>query len=77
MTDKRPTSVSSDKSKIENDIELNNVQDTYDSHDNDQSDNANYSPEEKKLVKKISWTLLPLVWCIIFVQVKKNKKESS
>ncbi|KAI8333542.1 major facilitator superfamily domain-containing protein [Chlamydoabsidia padenii] len=37
---------------------------------NEEDTNADfsYSPEEKKLVKKISWSLLPLVWCIIFVQ---------
>lgn len=37
--------------------------------------NFTYSPEEKKLVKKLSWSLMPLVWCIIFVQVSRNGKK--
>jgi hypothetical protein len=27
-----------------------------------------YSSEEKHLVKKMTWILLPLVWCVILIQ---------
>jgi hypothetical protein len=36
-----------------------------------------YSPEEKQLVKKLSWSLMPLVWCVIFVQVSSKANNAS
>lgn len=39
-----------------------------------EDDDFQYSDEEKRLVRKMSWTLLPLVWCIVFVQVCNEGK---
>lgn len=42
--------------------------------DYDSEDNSNQvfikSPEEKAFVKKLNWTLLPLVFLITFIQVR-------
>lgn len=45
----------------------------YAKHDPDHSDlqkpvSFKYSPEELRLVKKMTWSLLPLIWCIILIQ---------
>lgn len=57
--------VEHNKNEIVMDEEANRQGSSFRSDGND----FQYSDDEKRLVKKISWTLLPLVWCIVFVQV--------
>ncbi|SAM03743.1 hypothetical protein [Absidia glauca] len=58
------TKVEHTKNEIVMDEEANREGSSFRSEDDD----FHYSDEEKRLVRKISWTLLPLIWCIVFVQ---------
>ncbi|KAI8341081.1 major facilitator superfamily domain-containing protein [Chlamydoabsidia padenii] len=50
------------------DEEAQSPTDSFRSEDNPNPKDFQYSEDEKRLVKKLSWTLLPLVWAIVFVQ---------
>lgn len=45
----------------------------YISEHNTTTDEFIKSPEEKAFVRKLNWTVLPIIFLIVFIQVKNHK----